>query len=160
MSSRFPILVLLLLGFMIGPVTAEPEPVITKEMALRAITLFRSADPLSEEALGFAAIIVRFVDKNHDVLVKLSPKVFPVFGAKGVSQRETTILLAAFSAGNIDSQILHGIRKDDPYSGDLQLIQTYRQLQKHNRKLKIEGIEKLAELESRGQLKAYILSKQ
>ena len=141
------------------PVIAEPEPVITKEMALHAVTLFRSADPLSEDALGYAAIIVRFVDKNHDVLVKISSKVFPVFGAKGVSQKETTILLAAFSAGNIDSQLLRGIRKDDPYSGDLQLIQTYRQLQKHNRKLKIDAIERMAELESRGQLKAYLSSK-
>jgi hypothetical protein len=139
--------------------TAAPaEPVITKETALKAIAIFRN-DPLSEDGRGAAALIVMFVDKNHDVLVELSKKAFPVFGAPGVSQKETSLLLAAFAAGNVDSQLLRGVKKDDPYAGDLQLIQTYRQLQTKNPKLKITAIEKMVEMERRGELKHYLSSK-
>ncbi len=134
------------------------DPVITKEIALKAIMIFRD-DPLSEDGRAAAAIIITFVDKNHDVLVALNKKAFPVFDAPGVSQKETSLLLAAFTAGNVDSQLLRGVRKDDAYAGDLQLIQTYRQLQKKNPRLKIAGVEKLAEMEQRGQLKAYLSSK-
>ena len=139
-------------------VAAPADPVITKEVALKAITLFRD-DPLSEDGRAAAAIIIMFADKSHDVLLGLSKKVFPVFGAPGVSQRETSLLLAAFAAGNVDSQLLRGVKKDDAYAGDLQLIQTYRQLQKKNPKLKIPAIEKMAEMEQRGELKRYLSAK-
>jgi hypothetical protein len=139
-------------------VAAPADPVITKEIALKAIGIFRN-DPLSEDGRGAAAIIVTFVDKSHDVVVGLSKKVFPFFDAPGVSQKEINVLLAAFVAGNIDSQLLRGVKKDDAYAGDLQLIQTYRQLQKNNPKLKIPAIEKMAEMEQRGELKRYLSSK-
>lgn len=139
--------------------TAAPaDLVITKEVALKAIGLFRD-DPLSEDGRGAAAIIVTFVDKSHDVVVGLSKIVFPVFDAPGVSKKETNALLAAFIAGNLDSQLLRGVKKDDPYAGDLQMIQTYRQLQQKNPKLKIPAVEKMAEMEQRGELKRYLSSK-
>jgi hypothetical protein len=137
---------------------APAEPVITKEVALKAIGLFRE-DPLSEDGRAAAAILVMFVDRNHDVVVALSKKAFPVFGAPGVSQKETSLLLAGFVAGNLDSQLLRGVKKDDAYAGDLQLIETYRQLQTKNRKLKIPAIEKMAEMAQRGELKRYLSSK-
>jgi hypothetical protein len=137
---------------------AAADPVIRKEEALKAIMIFRD-DPLSEDGRAAAAIIVTFIDKNHDVVVGLSKKVFPVFGVRGVSKKEIGLLLAAFAAGNADSQLLRGVKKDDGYAGDLQLIETYRQLQKKNPKLKIPGIEKMAEMEQRGELKRYISSK-
>jgi hypothetical protein len=139
--------------------TAAPaDLVITKEVALKAIGLFRE-DPLSEDGRGAAAIIVTFVDKSHDVVVGLSKKVFPVFDAPGVSKKETNALIAAFIAGNLDSQLLRGVKKDDPYAGDLQMIQTYRQVQQKNPKLKIPALEKMAEMEQRGELKRYLSSK-
>jgi len=137
---------------------APAAPVITKEIALKAIVIFRD-DPLSKDGRAAAAVIIAFVDKNHDVLVGLDRKVFPVFEVPDVSQDERSLLLAAFAAGNVDSQLLRGVKKDDPYAGDLQLIQTYRQLQKKNPKLKIPGIEKMAEMEQRGDLKRYVSSK-
>jgi hypothetical protein len=140
-------------------VAAPADLVITKEIALKAIMIFRD-DPLSEDGRGAAGLIIMFVDKNHDVLVALNKKVFPVFGAPGVAQNETSLLLAAFAAGNVDSQLLRGVKKDDPYAGDLQMIQTYRQLQKKNPNLKIPAVEKMAEMEQRGELKRYLSSKE
>jgi hypothetical protein len=139
--------------------TAAPtDPVFTKESVLKAIVIFRD-DPLSKEGRAAAALIIAFVDKSHDVVVSLNKKAFPVFDAPGVSQDEKALLLAAFAAGNADSQLLRGSRKDDPYAGDLQLIQTYRQLQKKDMKLKISSIEKMADMEQRGELKHYLGSK-
>lgn len=137
---------------------AADNPVITKEMALKAIGVFRD-DPLSEDGRAAAAIIILFVEKSPEVVVDLNRKAFPVFGAPGVSQKETSLLLAAFAAGNLDSQLLRGVRKDDAYAGDLQMIETYRQLQKKNPKLKIAAVEKMAEMERRGELKRYLATK-
>ena len=134
------------------------EPAISKEVALKAIALFRN-DPLSQDGQAAAALIIQFVEKSDDVVVALNKKVFPVFEAPGVSQKEKSLLLAAFGAGNAASQLSRGVKKDDPYSGDLQLIETYRQLRKKNPKLKIPAIEKMAEMEQRGELKRYLSSK-
>jgi hypothetical protein len=151
--------ILLLASAVLTVSAAAPEDlVISKEVALKAIGLFRD-DPLSEDGRAAAAIIVTFVDKSHDVVVGLSKKVFPVFDAPGVSKKETNALMAAFIAGNLDSQLLRGVKKDDPYAGDLQLIQTYRQLQKKNPRLKVPDIENMAEMERRGELKRYVSSK-
>lgn len=159
-TMKWPAFPLIAIAFVAATISTAPaaDPVITKKVALKAITIFRD-DPLSEDGRGAAAIILTFVDKNRDVVVALNKKVFPVFGAPGVSQKETSRLLAAFAAGNLDSQLLRGVKKDDAYAGDLQLIQTYRQLQKRNRKLKIPAIEKMAEMEEHGELKRYVSSK-
>lgn len=152
-----PFLPILFLALTVSEATPS-EPVITKEVALKAIAIFRN-DPTSEDGRAAAALIVIFVDKNHDVMVSLTKKAFPVFQARGVSPKETSLLLAAFAAGNVDSQILRGVRKDDAYAGDLQLIQTYRQLQQKNRKLKIPAIEEMGQMEARGEFKRYLSSR-
>lgn len=150
-----PLLIFVTLAQSLG---ASADLVITKEVALKAIVIFRD-NPLSEDGQGAAALIIKFVDQNHDVLVGLTKKTVPILDAPGVSQKEKALLLAAFAAGNADSQLLRGVKKDDPYAGDLQLIQTYRQLQKKNPRLKITAVEKLAEMEQRGELKHYLTSK-
>src|SRR5688572_13388333 len=155
---KWPALPLIALLSATAPVATAADPVISKEVALQAITLLRN-DPLSEDGRAAAALILAFVDKSKEVVVALNKKVFPVFDAPGVSQKEKSLLLAAFAAGNADSQLLRGVKRDDPYAGDLQLIETYRQLQKKNRKLRIPGIEKMAEMEQRGELKRSLSSK-
>lgn len=136
----------------------EFEPEITKEIALKAVALFRN-DPLSENGRGAAAIVLHFADKSQDVVVRLSSKSFPIGDLAGASQEEQDAILSAFIVGNVDSQLLRGIKQDDPYAGDLQLIETYRELQRRNPKLTLPAVEKLAELESHGQLKEYLSSK-
>ena len=146
-----------LLAATVSTATAA-DPVISKEVALKAITLLRN-DPLSDDGKAAAAIVLIFVEKSKEVVVALNKKVFPVFDSPGVSQKEKSLLLAAFAAGNADSQLLRGVKRDDPYAGGLQLIETYRQLQQKNRRLRIAGIEHMAEMEQRGELKRYLSSK-
>ena len=104
-------------------------------------------------------MIVSFSHDSPDVIIRFTPKNYPISEIKPASEEERLTLLAAFVAGNLDSQLVRGLKKDDAYAGDLQLIQTYRQLQKRNPRLRILAVEKLAELESRGQLKEYLASK-
>jgi hypothetical protein len=66
------------------------------------------------------------------------------------------MLTAAFLVGNVDAQLLRGAKKDDPYAGVLQVIDTYRQMQRNNVKLKIAEVEKFIEMEKHGKLKAYV----
>lgn len=152
-------LLLVLLLCAAGSVLAESEPVITKEMALQAATLFRKADPFSEDARGYAAILIQFTEKSPAVVVEISRKAVPFLENKKIRQQELAILLAAFVAGNIDSQLLRGKKKDDPYAGDLQVIETYREMRKKKSRLKIPEIEKLMELEAAGKLKAHLAAK-
>jgi hypothetical protein len=137
---------------------ASDKPAVTKELALKAITVFRE-DPTSDLGHAARSVIVSFSHDSPDIIIKFTPKNYPISQIKPVSEEERLTLLAAFIAGNTDSQLLRGSKKDDAYAGDLQLIQTYRQLQKRNPKLRIQAIEKLAELESQGRLKAYLSAK-
>ena len=136
---------------------AQDDSKITKEDVLNAIPWFR-ADPLSDKGRTAAAIVVRYVDKSHDVTVKIGKKTLPTMEAKGLSERERLALLSAFVIGNADSQLLRGKKGDDSYAGDLELIETYRYLQRRNPKLKVPEIERLIDLEKSGQLKKYVSS--
>ena len=137
---------------------AGTEPAITNAMALRAASLFRNADPFSEEARGCAAILVRFTEKSPDVLVGVSGKTIPFLHSKDLSEQELAILLGAFVAGNIDSQLLRGVKTDDPYAGELQVIETYGQMRKKRPRFSVPEIDKLIALEKAGKLKAQLES--
>src|SRR5882724_1828627 len=71
---------------------------------------------------------------------------------------ERTTLTAAFFVGNVDAQLLRGEKKGNPYAGELQVIETYRQMQKQNPKLRIAEVERFVELQRRGELKRYVNS--
>lgn len=137
-------------------VEAGDKPSITKEQVIKAIAIFRQ-DPTSDLARAARSVIVRY--DNPDILIVFNRKNFPLSDLPTDEEPQLT-LLAAFIVGNVDSQLASRSKgRDDGYAGDLQMIRTYRQLQQKNRRLKIPAIEKLAELESRGQLKTYLRMK-
>jgi hypothetical protein len=93
------------------------------------------------------------------VLITFTQKNYPISQIEPASEEEKMALVAAFIVGNVDSQLRNGSRKDGGYAGDLQLIRTYRQLQRGNPQLRVQAIEKMAELEGRGELKRYLTAK-
>ncbi len=143
--------------FVLGglPVTgAEPGDSISKETVLKAIAAFRR-DPTSELGRGSSAIILRFANDSPDVLVTLSPKSMPWIEDKP-PVAEGPLLLAAFIAGNVRSQLARGTAKDDSLAGVEQVIETYRQLQRANPQLKIPSVERLVDLAERDKLREYL----
>jgi hypothetical protein len=138
---------------------ALADSVIAKEVALKAIAVFRK-DPTSDLARTARALVVKFSRDSPDILIVFNPKNYPISELTAASEDEQSTLLTAFIVGNVDSQLSCGSKaKDDPYAGDLQMIRTYRQLQQKNRKLKLPAIEKMAEMEQPGELKRYLSSK-
>ena len=102
---------------------------------------------------------MQFTDKSPEVLVGIGHKALPFLSNKNLTVQENAILIGAFLAGNVDSQLLRGQKKDDPYAGDLQVIETYRAMQKKKPHFSVPEIEKLIALEEAGKLKAYLAAK-
>ena len=155
---KLPLLLITVLSVTSWSIAADKLPVLTKTEALRAITLFRE-DPLSEIGRGAGGLIMNYAEKSPDVRVVVSQKCIPFLSNKGIPINEKSTLIAAFVVGNVDSQLLRNQKKDDSYAGVLQVIDSYRQIQREKPKFRLEEIEKFIELEKRGQLKAYVSSK-
>ena len=141
-------------GAVIAARGAAPKQTITHETVLYAIMTFR-VDPLSEDARQAGAVVMRFVEQSHDVVVKISSKTLPFLSNKSLPEKYRATLLAAFVVGNVDSQLLRHQKKDDWYAGLLQLIESYHQMRWKNPKLRISEVEKFIEMQNRGELKAY-----
>jgi len=134
------------------------RPSFSKKDVLNAIAAFRT-DPLSDLGRLGGGLVMAYVKTSPDVMVRLTPKVFPIFGKENtLSDDEFATLLAAYDAGSAGSQLKRNKIGDDSYAGDLQLIETYKFLQRRNPKLKVTGIEKLIELDRSGRLKQYVSS--
>jgi hypothetical protein len=135
-----------------SPVAAH---VMSKETVLNAIATSR-ADPTSPDAQPAARLVKKFAENSGDVRVTITKKAVPLISHHELPISATGPLTAAFLVGNVRSQLLHNKIGDDGYAGGLQVIETYRQLQKKNPRLRIKEIEKFVELEKAGKLKAYL----
>jgi len=133
-------------------------PVISKETVLNAIAIFRG-DPTSHDAQPAARLVKEFAESSGDVRVNITKKAVPLISHHELPISETGPLTAAFLVGNVRSQLLNNRVGDDPYAGGLQVIETYRQLQRKNPRLRINEIEKFVELEKAGKLKTYLLTR-
>jgi hypothetical protein len=133
---------------------AEPE--ITNEIAMRAVVGFREANPMSDDALGYASIALRFVEKDPKLQFTLTSQNTSFLFAKKLSQRQRSVLLGAYTVGNLRSCLLRQDRIDDAYAGTLQVIDTYHRLQKAKPRFWVPEIEKLIEMEGRGELQKYV----
>ena len=120
---------------------AVPKQTITHEMVLEAIRSFR-ANPVSPNAQTAARLVKEFAESSPDVMVTISKKAVPLINSFEIPISESGPLTAAFVVGNVRSQLLTGKKTNDSYAGGLQVIETYRQLQRRNSKLRIDGIER------------------
>jgi hypothetical protein len=138
-----------------GLSAATSVPQIDKSTVLDAISTFR-VNSLSEDGRNAGAVVILFVDRNHEVLVRLCPKALAFLSNKPLAEKYRTTLFAAFVVGDVDSQLRRHQKKDDSYAGVLQLIETYRQIQGKNPKLRIAEVEELIQMEKHDQLKTYV----
>jgi hypothetical protein len=154
---KFPASYLLLVPFILlaATVDAAPKQTITQQMVLDAIMTFR-VDPMSEDARQAGGVVIQFVEQSHDVVVSIRRKTLPFLSNKSLPEKYRAILTAAFVIGNVDSQLLRHRKNDDSYAGALQVIDSYRQMQRTNPKLQIADVEKFIEMQRRGELKAYV----
>lgn len=138
-------------------VATEPVVPISKETARTAITLFRQ-NPLSPRGRAAGEAVRMFAEKDESVIIQVTAKVVPFLSNVKIPHEDRALLLDAFVVGNIDSQFLRNEKKDDPYSGVVEMIAVYRQMQKEIPGMGLAEMENLIELEKRGELKQYVAS--
>jgi hypothetical protein len=132
----------------------QSDDKVTKEVALKSIATFRE-DPESERAHAAALLVVRFAKESPDVKVTAGKRYLPWMDTQPIP-KPSSILLAAYIAGSVRSQLESGKAKNDPLAGEEQVIETYQKLQRTNPDLRIEAVEKLIELQKQGKLKEYL----
>ena len=124
---------------------------VSKEDERRAIAIFRR-DQLNAQGEMTRPIILKFAEDDPNVEVSLSDKRLSWIGNKSVPEETRQVLLVAYVAGDVQSQLDSGQTKDDPVAASEQVIATYRQLQRANAKLKVREVEELITLQKQGKL--------
>ena len=127
------------------------EGEVSKEDARRAIAIFRR-DPLNVQGELSQPIILKFAEDSPDVEIAVPDKRVAWMNDKKVPDEAGKVLLVAYVAGDIQSQLDSGKAKDDPVGASEQVIATYRQLQKSDPKLKVREVEALIALQRQGKL--------
>jgi hypothetical protein len=143
----------LLLAVAAGSGFAATTP--TRDQALHAIAVLeRKVD--GDDAAEAARTIVTYADLSQDVLVDLGPDEIPWVNEKWGLEKDQelncqSILLAAFVAGNVRSQIKRDRTEDDTYAGWLFAIDAYKRL-RAKESFKSPSLDDLSRMEVDGTL--------
>ena len=127
---------------------------VSKDDVRKAIAIFRRT-PASVQGEMSEPIILSFAKESPDVEVALSEKRMPWIDDKATPSETGNALTVAYLAGDIVAQLDKGQTKDDPVAATRQVIETYRQLQEADSKLKLPSVEKLIVLQKQGKLADY-----
>lgn len=114
---------------------------ITPEATLKAISIIED-NPLAPEADAAVASIIDFSIQSDKVLITLDEKTVPWL-AKIKDHKYGKLLLGAYIAGDVRTQLNAGVCKDQPDAGIAQVIATYQYLKQHAGIKPIPEIEKL-----------------
>ena len=134
---------------------AETKSDMSNDAVRAAITTFRQ-NPVSPAGRAAGETVRTFAEKSGAVLVEMNAKVTPFLNNPKLLTADRTLLQNAFVVGSIDSQLANKEKKANPYGGVLEVIHTYRQMQKRDPTLSLPGIEHFIKLEKSGDLKAYL----
>lgn len=139
-----------------APGKDSPKIVVTNEQILKVITLFRQ-DPAKAIDQGAGRLILDFAEASPDVEIKVSTDVMPWMGDSKPDPKQSSVMLAAFFAGEIKAQLESHTTKDDAMAGVLQMIETYQQMKKVDPAFHFDVVEKWITLQSQGKLKEAIM---
>jgi len=142
---------LLVLFLVLASARAEP---VTRREVLAAIAGLEN-DVTGADAVDAAATVARFGQESDSVLITVGAETLP-WVQTDVSEAEAKVralLMAAYFAGDIKSQLEKRRPVDDPYSGWLSVIKAYRQILRKQPDMVIPEIEELVKKERAGTLK-------
>ena len=133
---------------------AKAEPVSRREV-LAAIAVL-DKDVTTNEAVDAAAVVARFGKESDAVLIAVGAETLPWVqtDVPEAEARVRALLMAAYFAGDIKSQLEKRRPADDPYRGWLAAIKAYRQILKKQPDMVIQEMEDLMTKEQAGTLKA------
>ena len=127
----------------------------TKHEVLRAISVMEKSVS-SPEAVEAAKLIVVYAQVSDDVMVDIGPEQLPWIGESWGLDRDRenacqSMLMAAFVAGNVKSQLKNDKAEDDTYSGWVFVINTYRRLRSRD-EFRSPSIDSLSRMQADGKL--------
>jgi hypothetical protein len=138
-----------------GTLFSPADETVTKAQALGAIAVFQK-DPSGQAGFTAGATLLSFAKSSSAVHLSLSSSTVPWLKGQDESDADTRdILLSAYLAGNIRSQLKTGHARDDVYAGWEQVLVTYAQLLQINSAAKIAEVDELKKRETDGTLRGY-----
>ena len=142
---------------LVGGAAAKPAAApASKETVRQAIAIFRR-DPAGPQGTMAQPLILGFAKDRPDFEVVVGQKLLPWLEDGSLPKKDSSILITAYCAGNIASQMEGGSAHDTALVRACeQVIATYRQLQDKDRKLTLPGVEKLIILEKEHKLRPYV----
>ncbi len=152
-ANRTLILTLLFLAFSSAGRTAQKErqsPKITEQVFRQTSSLYLN-DPSSKSARDWARLILLYALDTPNAAVVLGREEWRWAGMD-TRNPHSLHLLAAYEAGNIQSQLNSGVKRNDRYSGLLTLFRVYRVLQEQDKKFRVDAVESLLALHQEGKL--------
>jgi len=117
----------------------------------RQIAALLINDPLNRAAADRSRLIVLYSLQTQSAQFLLGTSEFSWFAVEKDPDR-ALLLLAGYLAGNIQSQLNSGVKRNDPYSGLLTLFQVYRALQKQDKRYVIAEVDDLLALHQEDKL--------
>jgi hypothetical protein len=144
------------LGFLggLGLAAAAPPPKQPEGEVRQASAVFLE-QPLSEAGKAAAKTIVDFAVECDNVTVDVDSVSVPWFG-EGKKNKYGSELAVAYIAGNLLSQLDSGVKRNDPYSGLIQVFRVYRQLKAKDASCSIPEVENLLAMHRKGELVSYL----
>ena len=146
---RFPPLVLAL-ALLPAP-SAPPDELADVRRALATF----SERPLSEAGADALALVVAFAEASDAVSITVSEGLAP-WVADPHAAAHSDLLLGAYVAGSVRSQLDSGVKRHDPWCGLLQVFAVYRELQAAQPEFESPPIESLLNRHRRGMLAAHL----
>ena len=118
-------------------------------------------DPMSAREKGHTATIIKFAEDSPDVSVSLDPAFLPFTDRKeNGDDKNAPLLLAAFVAGNVRSQLDSKKNADDTHAGLLTTFKVYHKIREAHPDYKDARLEELEAMEKSGKLKDHIAERQ
>jgi hypothetical protein len=125
-------------------------PKISDKIFRQTSSLFLN-DPLNKSARDWARLIMLYTLDNPNVDVVLGREEMRWAGFDK-ADAHTLLLLAAYAAGNIQSQLNSGVKRNDRYSGVLTLFRVYRAMREQDEKFQVPAVDDLIALHQEGKL--------
>jgi hypothetical protein len=112
-------------------------------------------DPLSRSARDWSRLILLYALETPNAASAFSSEELRWAGVEKDDPR-SLLLLAAYAAGNIQSQLNSGVKRNDRYSGLLTLFRVYRVLRDQKKPLQIAAVDDLLALHEKNKLIAHL----
>ncbi|HTU22161.1 MAG TPA: hypothetical protein VMG10_29245 [Gemmataceae bacterium] len=133
----------------------DKKGVTISDRSFRQIATTFLNDPRHSSAPAWARLILLYMKQTSSAAVVLGSEELQWAGF-GDDDRHLQVLLAAYAAGNIQSQLNSGVKRNDRYSGLLTLFHVYRTLREQDKKFQIAALDRLLEMHREDKLGAHL----